>query len=380
MHAGHFYQKRELVKKNASIILATLLLALATGRPASAEVAVYGSAEAWGLDEPGFHGILIVDGRFEPREDQELRLTLNTDTAIVRYAFFDDEVEVGIYGKGQYVLAGLLQDYYLGAEPVPEYGFDASYVEAGLDAKLGSGAHWVHARIAGRKWFFSRNETADFYALPPDFYEFEQEIGYTYWDLAADAAFAGMHRIVFERLVGIAFGARIVAGYRNDDSPWGLGLRNNPAHFTPRFHQWLRAGFSYFDGARLQVHQEAGAAHRGDDVTRTRIGGLNPYVVRIAGVPWAGFLSQNYASARMSHHVRLWGDVEWVLIADGAMVWDVPRVGLDEFEPIVGLGTGLDWRAGPWQFDLALGYSPDTGWQRVEAPLVSGYLGVGYAR
>lgn len=113
-------------------------------------------------------------------------------------------------------------------------------------------------------------------------------------------------------------------------------------------------------------------------MTRARIGGLNPYVVPVAGVPWAGFLSSRYASVRMSGHVD-GGGTEWVALADAVLVQDVRRDGGDGFSPVVGIGLGWDARLGPWQIDAMVGYAPELDWQRVDGPLVSALIGAGHS-
>lgn len=336
------------------------------------------ATEAWNTTSPGLHGIAMVTSDLALGDGRRLRLEWNTDTVTARLSGDLGGVGLGLYARGEYLLAGLLQDYYRGGERVDEYGFDASYAETGVDARAGSGSHWFHGRLATRRWQFARNGTAASYALPTDFQELEAEAGYTFWAIDADASLSEAHRIASTRITGQGAGIRLVASLRSDDTDWGLGIRNRPAPLIPRVRQWATAGREVRDGLRLQARQEAGWGWGEDDLTRARVGGLNPYVVPIAGVPWAAFLSSRYVSARASGHVDGVGESEWVALIDAALVQDTDRNGGDDFSPVVGLGLGWDGRLGPWQIDAVFGYAPPLDWQRADGPLVSGFVSVGY--
>lgn len=92
--------------------------------------AAYVSTEAWGTGDPGLHGVVMATTQVESRSVSRLRLELNTDTATARLSRGIGAVEMGLYLRGEYALAGLLRDYYRGGERIDGFGFDASYVES----------------------------------------------------------------------------------------------------------------------------------------------------------------------------------------------------------------------------------------------------------
>ncbi len=86
--------------------------------------------------------------------------------------------------------------------------------------------------------------------------------------------------------------------------------------WSPELHAWARLGADV-EGTAVQPHAaleviwhpvapiaprlelRAGAAYRQDQLTRTRLGGLNPYVVPLAGAGWAEFWVENYVAGRL---------------------------------------------------------------------------------
>jgi hypothetical protein len=148
-------------------------------------------------------------------------------------------------------------------------------------------------------------------------------------------------------------------------------------HYTEVSHLWLRAGL---DGeltvAMPHVAVEAtvrpdwalaprvevrGAWARNQDfITRTRLGGLNPYVVPLAGAAWAEFWVESYLALRAgpSLKVRLpsrRGAETRDHSLELAVVSDVAG-----FDGRTELGFGLlgRWRYGRYSLDAALGYAP----------------------
>jgi hypothetical protein len=92
----------------------------------------------------------------------------------------------------------------------------------------------------------------------------------------------------------------------------------------------------------------AGAAEGADDVVRTRLGGLNPYVVPLAGAFWGEHWVEDYAAARLSPR-WVQGPVRWALYADAAWF---------DGQGAVGLGTGVRLQAKRPFFEAAVGVSP----------------------
>lgn len=145
-------------------------------------------------------------------------------------------------------------------------------------------------------------------------------------------------------------------------------------HYTPSSHLWVRAGL---DGeltvAMPHVAVEAtvrpdwalaprvevrGAWARNQDfITRTRLGGLNPYVVPLAGAAWAEFWVESYLALRAGPSVRVRLPSRRVTehSLELAAVSDVAG-----FDGRTELGFGLlgRWRYGRYSLDAALGYAP----------------------
>lgn len=87
--------------------------------------------------------------------------------------------------------------------------------------------------------------------------------------------------------------------------------------WSPELHVWARLGADV-ENTTVQPHVaveaiwrpvapvaprlelRAGAAYGQDFLTRTRLGGLNPYVVPLAGAGWAEFWVENYVAARLA--------------------------------------------------------------------------------
>lgn len=122
---------------------------------------------------------------------------------------------------------------------------------------------------------------------------------------------------------------------------------------------------------RLEIH--AGWADSQDDVTKTRLGGLNPYSVPLAGAAWAEFWVTDYAAVRAGPELTVKGvrtaplvDAAWF---DGQTAWAVAldtRVTHERFFTDLDVGwaptlprpdghsswglwyaLGVDW--GPWK-------------------------------
>lgn len=103
-------------------------------------------------------------------------------------------------------------------------------------------------------------------------------------------------------------------------------------------------------GSNLQtrVHLNAGIADSQGIISLTRLGGLNPYVVPLAGAAWAEWWVEDYVAARIGlGHQTEFLDIE--VFADGA--W------FDGAEAI-GAGTRLRFTLKHWFVDGAFGYAP----------------------
>ena len=121
-----------------------------------------------------------------------------------------------------------------------------------------------------------------------------------------------------------------------------------------------------------RVELFAGAGHLQDDLTKTRLGGLNPYVVPLAGAAWAEWWIERYTALRVGPEARWsWGSV--ALVADGAIFDDDTR-GERFVDPwAVGFAVLSRFWFGTFFVEASFGYAP---WiERQEGVLrISGWL------
>lgn len=105
-------------------------------------------------------------------------------------------------------------------------------------------------------------------------------------------------------------------------------------------------------------------------IIRFRVGGMNPYVVPLAGLSWAESWAQYYAASRvgMEYQVQSFGAS---VFADYAYL--AQEHGLTEQS--VGLGGAMWYMLGAWRVDLAAGYAPVAN-RAAEAavPPISGWI------
>jgi hypothetical protein len=99
---------------------------------------------------------------------------------------------------------------------------------------------------------------------------------------------------------------------------------------------------------RPWIEGRMGWAEGADTVTATRLGGLNPYVVPLAGAAWAEFWVEDYAAVRAGPRVTFakgWlAPVVDAAVFDDTTAWGLAAVGHAE--------------AGAFYIDLGVGVSP----------------------
>lgn len=376
--------RRPMSPRSHATCLALLSLALCSPAGA-ADYAFALAGEVWPDDHVPGHGIALAAVDFEPWiAEGRPSIVLNTDTLRLGLSemHLGERWRLGVGLAGEYGIAGLLTDYYVEGEAVPDRGFLASYAEAEVRVKrLFDGGAWSELALTGRRWFFDRAaDTADALALPPEAWVFMPRLHLGGWGLADDAGWRARHRL-FPRLRGFAAGVDLGVDLRSDSSAWGgLGAgdgradRNDPAAAIPIARQWLRAGLPLGGRLRVEVEQQAGFGVGEDDLTRARVGGVNPYVVQVPGAPWAAWLSDRFVAGRLALPVRAFADVEIAPTAAAVWLRDPQREGADAMGLVWGAGATVDARFDRWQVDLRGGVSPsladDLAW--------SAYLGVGW--
>ncbi|MEZ4459503.1 MAG: hypothetical protein R3E66_07190 [bacterium] len=366
---------------NRAVVLATALVVTAVSMPASAQkIGAMAGVEVWQGD-PGGHAIILVHGVTEVGR-KRLTVELNTDTLTVRADTLVDQWTVGVQARGEYIFAGILPDYYVGGVNDASRGFNASYVDLQANAKRGFGRyHWLDISAGWQQWLLAGNDnTAPNFVLPPDSAVLKHRLSWTYWRLAPDASWSDVFRVGRRRVLGFAVGLDLGGDYRTQVAPWGIdgdNGRNNPDRVILTARQWAMAGFEWQPGWRLQLREWAGTGVGEDDLTRTRIGGMNPYVVPVAGLPWASFLSSTYVAGEVSQAMRIFGETELGFAGQAAVVDDPDRAGnTSAFGTLIGVQLFVDLRVSDWQVNASVGASPDTG-SLAKDLILSGYLDVG---
>jgi hypothetical protein len=328
-------------------------------------------------DTPDSHGWLILTSDWQHRSRPiSVHAELNTETirlAIHRIPLGPAGLWIGARIAGEAFFAGLLPDYWVKGEYRAENGFYASYVSA--EPVLGWDAgrqHYLEFSVTGRRWFFRPTaQTSDTLVLPDVQWVAEPRFRYTWWGIQEDISLWQRQRL-FRRVRGAALGVDVGADFRDRTTPWGALRINTDADAAPetperlnqpgsailRARLWAAAGHTFHRRFRLQWRADAGVGHREDDLTRQRIGGMNPWVAPISGQPWASNITGNFATTRVSAHIRLRREHEVGATFDIGGVDDALRTG--DSAPAVLWGTSVfaDLRGEHWQLDIQIGFGP----------------------
>jgi hypothetical protein len=207
--------------------------------------------------------------------------------------------------------------------------------------------------------------------LPPEAWVFEPRLRYTYWRIASDPSIGERHRL-FWRVHGFALGVVLQLDVRSEAHEWGArgsslftpaDRRNDPRSGSFALIQWIKGGYQIDSRVRTQVAQVMVLGAGLDDLNRMRVGGMNPYVVPVAGAPWAAFLSDRLLAGQWSWHIRLFKEMETGFLVDLAWIDDLERTGASDSGVMTGLGLFADLRLGSFQIDLRAGWAPTLRWQ-----------------
>jgi hypothetical protein len=137
------------------------------------------------------------------------------------------------------------------------------------------------------------------------------------------------------------------------------------------------AGVALGSALRLQVEQYGSWGAGEDDLTRNRVGGMNPYIVPLHGLPWAVLLSERLFSGQVSLHVPAFTNHEFGVAVSGGAFNDVQRTGaLDSFGGAGGAGAFADMRWGDFQLHARFGCAFPVDWLP-EPPYLSALLTAG---
>lgn len=217
------------------------------------------------------HGVADVGMRRGP-----WTLQLYTDTLEARVDASGDAGRSWLALRGELGAAGLMISPWSAGAPDPSRALSASYagVEGGVIA-------FGPAGLYGGGTFTTR--------------------GYTFGAMEETAVAVPASRL----LVGMD---AVVGLYRDHGHVWVQGGMWGP---EPSPHVSVEATWrpGWWVGPSLEAR--AGAARGADELTRVRLGGLNPYVIPLAGAAWAEWWVDDYAAARVGPAVHLdyaeWG-------------------------------------------------------------------------
>ncbi|MBW2191116.1 MAG: hypothetical protein JRG93_16300 [Deltaproteobacteria bacterium] len=348
----------------------------------------HGSAAAGGdfafVPEATGFGFVLFDATGEDKVGKgDVRLHYNTDTihlAIERVPM-GENFEFSVALRGEIFMAGLLHQYYQQGLRRSGLGFNASYVV--LMPKIQwhvANQHTLEVLTDVRYWMFGDKNTDPAYLLPANAWVFEPRLGYIYWNVDSPGEEYRASKL-FPRIEGIAVGASVGVDVRSDVRAWGFvgDGRNDPTKAIWTLNQWLRGGWNTGDRFRLELQETFNWGWNQDDLTRMRVGGMNPYVLVIPGLPWSANISERLAIAQLSGHIRPKKDKpqELGLLVSGGAINDPRRQGLlDSFGGVGGLAlfTDLRWRL--WQVYARLGWAFPSQWL-LDSPHFSGFVGVG---
>jgi hypothetical protein len=310
--------------------------------------------------------------------------TTKLHIAVERVSFAKGKLAFFAFAEGEALLSQLLRDYFKRGERIREFGFNASY--ALIDTKL----QWYPGKyqtielvLAARHWWFdATSRTSSSFELPPNTWTFEPRLGYVFWKIdAADREWEA-HRF-YPRVKGVALGIRGGIDIRSNREVWGIVEgRNDPGQPIYTLRQWLRAGWQFVPLARLQVEQRGSYGWHEDDITRNRIGGVNPYVVPVPGLPWTGLISERLFSALLGFHIKAKESSphEFGVLVGGGAFNDVTREGaLKTYGGAGGVAVFGDLRFGErdrYQLHARFSYGFPVVWL-LDGPYVGGLVTFG---
>ena len=369
------------------VALIGLILLSSTARAEGWHGSAAGGADFAFIPEVTGFGFVLFEATGEDKVGKgDVRLYYNTDTIHLEIERIPlaKNLELSVALRGEAVFAGLLHQYYQQGLRVSGLGFNASYLVLLPKLQWHFADHHTFELLTNvRYWIFGKNQgESQGYILPPDTVVFEPRLGYIYWNVDSDGEEFRASKL-FPRIKGIAVGASVGVDVRSKVQPWGFVTtepdRNDPTKAIWTLNQWLRAGWKTGERFRLELQETFNWGWNQDDITRMRVGGMNPYVLVVPGLPWSAVISERLAIAQLSGHIRPKKDKpqELGVLVSGGTVNDPYRQGLlNEFGGIGGLALFTDLRWGRWQVYARVGWAFPTAWL-VDNPHVSGFVGLG---
>ena len=304
----------------------------------------------------------------------QLRIYYNTD----KLGIFIGKIMLGIFEfsstlEAEALFAQTSHFYYQRGKPRNGYEFASYYLQNLYSLKWEiRDRHYLDGQINLRGWWFDGfKRTDNEFLLPVNHFAIEQSIHYTFWGIHSHRSLEEWHW-PFWRIAGIATGLKIEWISRTDARSWGSledrKKRNKKSMQIGRLRQWLKFGVPIAQANfRFQLEQFFAWGLNEDDITRDRLGGLNPYSIPLAGMPWSAFVSENYLSMRqkISWKLKKKGETEMSFFGDVAVLHDPRRSGDNDWGAVTGIGVSIDGYKNGLKWDIALGWAPAIGYEDV---------------
>lgn len=269
-------------------------------------------AAAGGQIDSDSHGAVDIGVRAGPWSAELL-----TDTLLLRYGPEFPDGRMWLAVRGEAAAAGLFITPWTDGAPDPSRALFASYAGAEWGAVRYLGPLYAGVSSSTRLYVFGAQEDTTIPVPGP-------------------------------RLVGEL---QVQAGY-----------------WRPTLHLWGQAGVRTADGispaaslegawrpdwiVRPRIEVRAGLADNADDTLRTRLGGLTPYAVPVAGAAWAEWWVEDYAAARVGAELHLHPG-KWTV--DLGPMADIATFDGAHAE---GFGAGARVTRGRWFGEVVGGYAP----------------------
>jgi len=277
-------------------------------------------------------------------------LQLTVDFNTYRFGAYLTAHNVGIRGlsttlfwKGEWLLTGLLLHHMKRGDNVRELGIIAYYSSAGVKANWNMVSHLkMEADLSARAWMFHRGlRTAHNFHMPRSIQTVEPRVRVKWQDVSTTQEALGLPE-------GLSVMVEAGLDLRQGSQPWGgvgdtpdLRNRVGPSQFPRRLQAKGVFGRPVIQRrAWLQLQGEAGYGVDEDDLTRTRIGGLNPYTVALPGAAWGEFFCERFAMGHAEAGLFATPFLYTGVSVHGGVINDPHRVGrLDELAPIFGVSS-----------------------------------------
>ena len=347
-----------------------LLFASETLEAASPQWSTFAGGEGAGQENAPGHAFYGLKYTNELTAHGQVSAELNTETLRLEWSQIPlvGSYTLGTRLTGELGFANLMPDYFLDGVRTTERGFFSSYLQAQAWIKGEVlPKTWATIELGGRRWFAqTTHQTHSAFVLPSETVSIEPRFHLTWWRLHHDAGWSDPHRL-FPRIAGFAMGLSLGLDWFADTSPWGAidpeaftlpDNRNRPEATQWLAYQWMRAGRRLGSSFRIEVEQVAAYQTGADDRTRWLVGGLNPYVIPLAGSFWGYFHTRSFVSSGLTLRHTLNGNLEMGPLVNAVNFVDPGRRGRDHRRTFWGAGLVVDWRSGPWQVDVRGGYSP----------------------